>query len=63
MKTWELENLDFEIRLLYILEPIDKNWCKGWNFEILYDILEANVDWKDNINKFFWNIYYLYKTF
>ena len=53
MKPWELENLDFEIPWLYILEPIDKKWCKSWNCEILYNILENNLEWKDNITKFF----------
>ena len=53
MKPWELENLDFEIPWLYLLEPMKQKWCKGWKSEKIYNILEEHLEWKERITKFF----------
>ena len=59
MKPWELENLDFHIPWIYELEPMTQKWCKNWNCEIVYDILDNNIEWKKNITQFIgsYNLY------
>ena len=53
MKIWELENLDFNIPWLYNFNPISKEWFHFKNCNRTYNILNQNLEWKNNIIKFF----------
>ena len=61
MKSWELENLDFDTPWIYELGPMRKDWCKHWNCEILFELIKNNSDWKSIITKFF-GFYSIYIT-
>ena len=51
LKTWELDNFDFNIPWLYTFHPIDKNWGHSYWCYPIYNILNHNLVWKSNLIK------------
>ena len=52
LKVWEITNFNFSVPWLNQFNPIDKKWPHYFQCYPIYNLIERNNDWKNNIIKF-----------
>ena len=52
LKVWEITNFNFSVPWFNLFIPIYKNWVHYIQCYPLYNLIENNNDWKDNMIKF-----------
>ena len=52
MKIWELQNLNFDIPWLFHFGNLNKKWLHYFRCNSLYNLIENNHIWKNNLIKF-----------